>query len=335
MPIISATPIRIAIILFERTKLIDVCGPLQVFSDARTAAGDAAYQIDLVSITGGLVGTDTVTPLQTRPFSDFPAYPWDTVLVSGGNSAFAAAMDQELLAHLQTLATTTRRLGSICLGAFVLAAAGLLDGRQATTHWEGCEQLAADYPHINVQEDAIFTHDDGIWTSAGVTSGIDMALAMVEEDLGQAETLRLAKSLVLPTKRGGGQRQFSAALELQTTSSGTRFAGLVSDILADPAQPLTVPEMAAKVGMSERHFSRLFTAKLGVSPARFVERLRVEQACDLMHQSTLGLQTIQAQVGFSNGEQMRRAFQRVRGVSPSAYRQKFGAGPSAVPVSVD
>ncbi|MEM1129301.1 MAG: helix-turn-helix domain-containing protein [Pseudomonadota bacterium] len=320
----TVRPIPVAIVLFERTKLIDVCGPLQVFNDARTANELPAYGVDLLSQSGGLVGTDTVTPLQTLPFCACSEESWDTVIVSGGRSAYEAALSAGLLNEIARIAPDCRRLASVCLGAFILAAGGHLKGRRATTHWEGCQQLATDHPDVTVVDDAIFVSDRGVWTSAGVTSGIDMALAMVEEDLGRAEALRLAKSMVLPARRAGGQRQFSDALRVQVSSSETRFASLVSEMLANPAQDLAVSQMAAKAHMSERHFARVFTTKMGATPGRFVERLRVERACELMHQSGANLKAIVGLAGFANAEQMRRAFQRVRGVSPTEYRVKFG-----------
>ena len=186
----------VAIVLFDGTKLIDVCGPLQVCADARGQIGQSAYRTQLLSLTGGPVQTDTGAVLPTRSIEGVIEDDWDTVLLSGGSSAYAAACCTKLLAAIDLLAPRCRRLGSVCLGAFILAAGGHLDGRRATTHWEGCETLSNQYPTIDVVDDAIFVTDGPIWTSAGVTSGIDMALAMVEEDLGRAESLRLARSFV-------------------------------------------------------------------------------------------------------------------------------------------
>jgi transcriptional regulator GlxA family with amidase domain len=320
----SHDPIRIGIVLFDRTKLLDVCGPLQVFNDARTQEGTRAYAVDLVSELGGPVETDTGVALETRSFAQYSQLPADTLLVSGGDSALEAARSPVMQDFLADAATACRRFGSICLGAFILAGGGFLNGRRATTHWEGCRRLADSHPFIEVQENAIFVEDRGIWTSAGVTAGIDMALAMVEEDLGRPEALRIAKALVLPVRRTGGQSQFSAALATQLKTGDGKFAKLISRILEDLTQDLTVPKLAAMVCMSERNFSRVFTASLSVSPARFVERLRVDHACEILQRGDASLADLPQLAGFSNAEQMRRAFQRNRGISPSDYKARFG-----------
>ncbi|MEM7684636.1 MAG: helix-turn-helix domain-containing protein [Pseudomonadota bacterium] len=327
MPSISAKPpehpIPVALIVFPGTKLLDMAGPMQVFSDAKCADGRRAYDVDLVSEFGGSIATDTICTVGTVSFEDVPDARWDTVLISGGNSALEAARSVRLLDFVDHTSRSCRRLGSICLGAFILAAGGHLTGLRATTHWDGSRKLTECYPEISVEDDAIFIEDHGIWTSAGVTAGIDMALAMVEQDLGPSEALRLAKSLVLHVRRGGGQRQFSSALATQHTGARTRFAGLISDMAANPRQDLTVSAMAARSGMSERNFARVFVSELGTSPARFVESLRVEHACDMLHFADAALAHVQDHAGFANAEQMRRAFQRCKGVSPTDYRAKF------------
>ena len=320
----SNLPIRIAFLLFDRTKLLDVCGPLQVFCDARTPDRTKAYAADLVSETGGPIATDTGVTLETRSFAQYAEAPADTLLVSGGDSALNAARSPALLAFLAQNAGSCRRFGSICLGAFILAAGGFLNGRRATTHWEGCAGLASTHPLIGVEENAIFVEDQGVWTSAGVTAGIDMALAMVEEDLGRAEALRIARSLVLPVRRSGGQSQFSAALKTQMKTRDDRFAGLIARMLEDLTQDLSVPRLAAITCMSERNFSRVFTAHFSVSPARFVERLRVDHACEILQRGDAALSDLPQLAGFANAEQMRRAFQRNRGIPPSDYKARFG-----------
>ncbi|HEV7323079.1 MAG TPA: helix-turn-helix domain-containing protein [Ensifer sp.] len=314
----------VAIVLFDRTKLIDVTGPLQVFNDARMPCGQPAYAIQLLSETGGLVVTDTGVALDTLPFSHAVSAPPDTLLVSGGQSALQAASSQALLAFLADMAGTCRRLGSICLGAFILARGGHLDGRRATTHWEDCAQFRDAFPAIDVREDSIYEQDRGVWTSAGVTAGIDMALAMVEEDLGRNEALRLARSLVLYVKRTGGQRQFSAALDQQIRSSSDRFDALVTEIRANLAADLSVPRLADMARMSERNFSRLFTETMGASPAQFIEELRVDAACDALQRGDVSVAQAPFLFGFGNPERLRRAFQRRKGISPSDYEARFG-----------
>ena len=335
MPSFSAKPAetarKIAFVLFDRTKLIDVTGPLQVFNDARGPSGMPAYTISLLSETGGPVVTDTGFALETAPFFHCTAAPPDTLLVSGGQSAMAAAGSQSLLDFISQMAGKCRRLGSICLGAFILARGGHLDGRRATTHWEDCAQLRQEYPAIDVRTDSIFEEDGGIWTSAGVTAGIDMALAMVEQDLGRAEALRLARSLVLYVKRTGGQRQFSAALHRQIRSKNGQFDALVSDIQGRLASDLSVPRLAEMARMSERNFSRLFTRTMDASPAQFVEELRVEAACDAIERAETSLAEAPYLFGFGNPERMRRAFHRQKGISPSDYEARFGAQSTEAP----
>ncbi len=301
--------------------MIDAVGPLQVFNDARLATGERAYRVTLVSETGGPVETDTGVALDTRPFARGKAP--DTVLLSGGDSALAAATAPALQAYLARVAGRCRRLGSVCLGAFILAEGGHLDGLRATTHWENCADLQRRYPRIDVRADSIFEADRGVWTSAGVTAGIDMALAMVEEDIGRAEALRLAQSLVLYVRRSGGQRQFSAALQRQTLSKGAAFDGLVATILEDLSADLSVPRLAEMANMSERNFSRRFTEIMGLSPARYVETLRVDAACDALQDGETKLAELPRHFGFGSAERMRRAFQRTKGIAPSDYRERF------------
>lgn len=327
MPTFSAKhPQRVAFVLFARTKLLDVAGPLQVFSDARRPDGARAYQVSLVSIEGGPVETDTGFPLPSEPVDTCRAAPPDTLIVSGGDSALAAAHDPRLLGFLASMAGRCRRFGSVCLGAFILAQGGHLNGRRATTHWENCAQLKQRFPQIDVRDDSIFEVDDGIWTSAGVTAGIDMALAMVEQDLGRAEALRLAQSFVLYVQRSGGQRQFSAALTRQVQSRGGEFDALVAGILADLSSDLSVPRLAEMARMSERNFARRFTEIMKISPARFVEDTRVDAACEALQRRDAPLSELPRLFGFGNPERMRRAFQRCKGIAPSEYQARFGGG---------
>ncbi|WP_176056484.1 GlxA family transcriptional regulator [Brucella intermedia] len=328
MPSFSAIRLKsqryIVFVLFERTKLIDVTGPLQVFNDARLPTGEKAYRVSLVSEAGGPVVTDTGFALETQPFEICRANAPDTVIVSGGDSAIPAARSTALLSFLEEMAGQCRRLGSVCLGAFILAYGGHLNGRRATTHWENCAELREEFPQIDVRDDAIFEEDGGVWTSAGVTAGIDMALAMVEQDLSRAEALRLAQSLVLYVRRTGGQRQFSAALIRQMQSKSGEFDDLIAKMLADLSSDLSVPRLAAMARMSERSFARKFTATMGTSPARFVEDLRVDAACEALQRGEAQLSELPFLFGFENAERMRRAFQRNKGISPSEYRTRFG-----------
>jgi len=327
MPTYSAKTLQthrtVAFILFEGTKLLDFAGPLQVFSDAKLANGAKAYDVHLLSEMGGSLRTDTICQVETSALSAHQDVAWDTVLVSGGSSAYVAMQSEPLRDFISKSASHCRRLGSICLGAFILAASGQLSGRSATTHWEGSAKLSEDYPDVNVQDDAIYVEDKGIWTSAGVTAGIDMAIEMVRRDLGASEALRIAKSLVLPMVRNGGQRQFSRTLAAQASSKGERFGELIASVAGDLRSRNSVAEMAAKVGMSERNFARRFSEEVGISPAQFVEQLRVEHAANMLHQPDALLSVVQIESGFTNQENMRRAFQRQLGISPSSYAAKF------------
>lgn len=319
-------------VLFPATKLLDVTGPLQVFNDARAADGSNGYRISLVSEQGGLITTDAGVRLETLPFSAMDDTVIDILLVSGGSSALVAAESAGLQDWLRQTLPRVPRYGSVCLGAFILARGGHLDGRRAVTHWSRCEELGARYPEISVEPDAIYTVDGAVWTSAGVSAGIDMALGMVERDLGRVEALRLARSLVLYLKRPGGQSQFSASLERQTGSATGRFDRLDAWIRAHLTADLSVSRLAAEVAMSERSFARSYRATTGISPARAVEMMRVDAACEMMGREPQGgserpsIKQVAAGAGFGTEERMRRAFQRQKGVSPSAWQAHFGDG---------
>jgi transcriptional regulator GlxA family with amidase domain len=220
------------------------------------------------------------------------------------------------------MASRVRRLASVCSGTFLLAEAGLLDGRRVTTHWRGCDELARRYPALTVERDPIFVRDGTVYTSAGVTAGMDLALALVEEDHGRQVALRVARQLVMFLKRPGGQSQFSAQLALQTADREPlrELQAWIADHLDGD---LSVPVLAAEVAMSERNFARIFTRQVGVTPARFVERARVEGARRRLEESTDGVEMVAVRCGFGSAEVMRRAFLRLLGVPPSAYRGRF------------
>ena len=302
-------------------KLLDVAGPLQVFSDARHEDGSIAYQIAIVSADGRPVSTDTILPLNTMAPTDAPKA--DTVIVAGGRGALSARYSPELQAVLTDMSSTARRICSVCLGAFILAEAGLLDGKCVVTHWLECNRLAHDYPDISVMSDEIFVRSGPVWTSAGVSAGIDMALALVEEDLGRKEALRIARLLVLPIKRQGGQSQFSVSLRHQFDSETDKFDALLSAIQERPGDTHTVPLMAARTHMSERNFSRVFRAQVGIPPAKYVEQVRVEAARDALLDRTMSLKAAASHYGFGSDENMRRAFKRQLGVTPSDILEKF------------
>jgi transcriptional regulator GlxA family with amidase domain len=257
----------------------------------------------------------------TEPLPD-PAEPLDTLIVAGGQGVMRAAEDARLVAWLRTRSAAARRTASVCTGAFLVAAAGLLDRRRAVTHWEYCDLLRRRHPAVTVEPDPIFVHDGAVWSSAGVTAGIDLSLALVEEDLGRAVALGVARYLVMFLKRPGGQAQFSAALSLQSTDN--RFADLHDWLAGHLAENLSLSRLAARAGMSERTFLRRYREATGLSSARALERLRVEAARQLLAETRLPAKRIAARCGFGSEETMRRSFVRLQGVSPQNYRQHFG-----------
>ena len=243
--------------------------------------------------------------------------------MAGGPGVHAAAADPALLRWVLARARRARRVASVCTGAFVLAAAGMLDGRRAATHWMHCAELARRFPAVRVEPDPIFVRDGAIWTSAGVTAAIDLALALVEEDVGRALSLAVARHLVMFLKRPGGQAQFSTVLALQGTEE--RFEGLHGWIAGRLAGDLSLPTLARKAGMSERSFSRHYAKATGVTPARAVERLRVEAARRLLSDTRLPIKRITERCGFGSEETLRRSFVRLLAATPQDYRARFSA----------
>jgi transcriptional regulator GlxA family with amidase domain len=246
----------------------------------------------------------------------------DTLVVPGGWGSRAAIRDGDLVDHVRRLAGGARRVTSVCSGAFVLAEAGLLDGRRVTTHWAYCAQLAEAYPAVTVEPDAIFVRDTPVVTSAGVTAGVDLALALVEEDHGAALARTIARWLVVFMQRPGGQSQFSVWQHARPVTDEA-LQQLLADIAADPGADLSLPAMASRLATSVRHFSRLFARQVGISPGRYVERARVESARTLLESGHEGVEAVARSCGFGTAETMRRAFLRQVGVPPSAYRSHF------------
>ncbi len=325
---------HVALIAFADVQILDVTGPLEVF--ARTARllreqgkrRDDAYRTELLAPKAGPV----VTSSGLRLFADrsFTAVRGgiDTLLVAGGVGTAAAMRDERLLAALRRLAPRVRRLGSVCTGTFVLAAAGLLERRRVTTHWRACNALARAFPSLSVDPDPIFVRDGNVYTSAGVTAGIDMALALVEEDEGREVAMQVARELVMFLRRPGGQSQFSAQLATQAADREPirELQAWIADHLAED---LSVEALAAHAGMSPRNFARVFVREVGCTPARFVERMRVEAARRRLEESPDGVDRIAADCGFGTAESMRRAFLRLVRVTPSAYRSRFRTVPLA------
>jgi transcriptional regulator GlxA family with amidase domain len=324
-PRFSPNPIRaIEVLIFPAVQLLDVTGPVQVFSSANDlvvgAGGAPPYRLRLVTQGDESVTSSAGVVLAAGPLSR-RGEALDTLLVAGGQGVEGAATDPILVDWVRQRATRARRVASVCTGAFLLAAAGVLDGRRAVTHWKDCARLAQRYPAVRVEPEPIFVCDGFVWTSAGVTAGIDLALALVEEDLGRSVALAVARYLVVFLKRPGGQAQFSDALALQAADD--KFGALHDWINAHLASDLSLSVLADQAGMSERSFSRHYAEATGQTPARAIERLRVEAARHLLSESRTPVKRIAQRCGFGSEETMRRSFLRAMSVSPQEYRARF------------
>jgi transcriptional regulator GlxA family with amidase domain len=304
--------------------LLDVTGPVQVFASANDLVGMRGearpYELRVVSQGGQDVTATAGLALAAGPLTR-AGQVLDTLLVAGGEGVEAAAENPVLVDWVRQRATEARRVASVCTGAFLLAAAGVLDGRRAATHWMYANKLAQRYPAVRVEPDPIFVRDGPVWTSAGVTAGIDLALALVEEDLGRAVALAVARYLVVFLKRPGGQAQFSAALALQAADE--KFGALHTWIGGHLADDLSLSVLAEQAGMSERSFSRHYAEATGQTPARAIERLRVEAARRLLSETRVPVKRISQRCGFGSEETMRRSFLRLLAVSPQDYRERF------------
>lgn len=317
-------PKLVVFVVYPGIVLLDLAGPLQVFSQALDpVTQDTGYECIVVSVDGGLVGTTTVVSVPSAPLSSLAARDLHTVIVVGGDGAARAMRDTGLVAAIRALAGRAQRVASVCSGALVLAATGLLDGRRAVTHWDDCQRLAHAFPKVRVELDPIFIKDGRIWTSAGITAGIDMALAIVSEDLGRAAALRVARAMVAQMVRSGGQSQYSPALGRQQSDGLGRFDALHAWIADNLTSDLTVDRLAAQAGMSPRNFARVYAAEIGTTPAKTVEAMRTERAQNLLETSASSLKQIARLCGFHDEDRMRRAFLRRLNVTPSTYRQTF------------
>ena len=314
----------IELLAFPAVQLLDVTGPLQVFTSANDlvveAGGSRPYDVRVVARGGSSVSTSAGLKLSTLPLP-LASVAVDTLMVAGGGGVEAAAADPVIVKWVQARARRARRIASVCTGAFLLAASGLLDGRRAATHWSYCAELARRFPRVRVESDPIFVRDDPVWSSAGVTAGIDLALALVEQDLGHTLALAVARYLVVYIKRPGGQAQFSTALSLQAADD--KFGALHEWINKHLGDHLPLPVLADQAGMSERSFSRHYAEATGLTPARAIERLRVEAARRLLSESGLPVKRICQRCGFGSEETMRRSFLRLLAVTPQDYRARF------------
>lgn len=322
---------RILILASPGTQILDLVGPFQVFVRAKEVVARSqpsappVYSVEAVSTERGLISTTSGLGVKGQWFYRDVRGPVDTLLMVGGNTVENGIKDEDVLGWLRKMAKGVRRLGSICTGAFLLAEAGLLDGRRATTHWRYCDTFERRYPKVMLDPNPIFVRDGNIYTSAGVTAGMDMALALVEEDLGSAVALQVARELVLYLRRPGGQSQFSTALSLQAQEKQP-FHDLGAWVLENLAKDLSVEKLARRVGMSPRNFARVFREEMETTPAKYVEALRVETVRRRLQESNTGLKAIAASCGFRNPDGLRSTFKRVLGVAPREYRQRFLAG---------
>lgn len=315
---------HVVVLAYDGIQSLDLTGPVEVFDVATRHAIVPPYRVEVVAPTPAPIVTSsgiTITPARRIAGVQRPV---DTFIVAGGIGVNAARATPELVDAVRRVARRSRRVASVCTGAFLLAEAGLLDGRRVTTHWASARRLARDYPDLDVNPEPIFVRDGDVYTSAGVTAGIDLCLALVEEDHGRDLALAVARQLVVFLKRPGGQAQFSTHLSTQLADHDAlaEVQGWVADHLDDD---LSVARLAERAAMSPRHFARVFRAETGVTPARFVEHARVEQARRRLEESIVGIEEIAHDCGFGTPETMRRAFLRSLWVGPSEYRQRFRA----------
>ncbi|HWL20263.1 MAG TPA: GlxA family transcriptional regulator [Bradyrhizobium sp.] len=316
----------VEVLAYPAVQLLDVTGPFQVFASANDivaeTGGTPPYVLRVVAKGGDSVMASGGLAIAAGPLPRRGAA-LDTLMIAGGPGVDAASADLALIKWIGERARTARRVASVCTGAFLLAASGVLDGRRAATHWSCCAELARRYPAVRVESDPIFVRDGAVWTSAGVTAGIDLALALVEEDLGRDVALAVARYLVVFLKRPGGQAQFSTALSLQAAED--RFGALHAWIAGHLADDISLPVLARQAGMSERSFSRRYVEATGLTPVHAVERLRVEAARRLLSESRLPVKRISQRCGFGSEETMRRSFLRLLATTPQDYRARFSS----------
>jgi transcriptional regulator GlxA family with amidase domain len=314
---------HIGLLVYDRMQALDLVGPVDVFGSANGRAANAAYVLHTIGLSRAAVRCEN--GLLFSPDVDLAsAPPLDTLFIPGGaGSRLVLSHDGALRAWLRERSESTRRMVSVCTGAFILAATGLLDGRRATTHWRHADEFAQRFPAVRLDPDQIHLHDGKFHSSGGLTAGMDLALALIESDLGAGAALAVARDLVMYVKRPGNQAQFSAPLEAQTRGEG-RFAGLVQWLLEHLHEDLGVERLAERSSMSVRNFARVFRERFGSTPARFVERLRLERACVLLTSGRDSIERIAGSTGFASADVLRRAFRARYGASPLEYRQRFG-----------
>jgi transcriptional regulator GlxA family with amidase domain len=313
--------IMIGVLIFPDFQLLDAAGPISVFEIASRFAGQPA-SIKVLAVTPGSVRSSSGVEMVARGIR--PSAAITTLIVAGGAGVRTAAACDQTLAFVRGIAKRGVRVASVCSGAYILAEAGILDGRRATTHWQRTRHFLTAYPRIKLEPDRIFVRDGNIWSSAGISAGIDLALALVAEDFGDEVAQKTARQLVLYNRRSGGQSQFSSLLELKAPAG--RFAPLLAWAREHLDAPLTVEDMAEQAGMSSRHFARAFIAETGTTPSKAVERLRIEVARQRVQSSSEAIELVAQSTGFRDPERMRRAFIRAFGQPPQSLRRAARAG---------
>ena len=317
---------RVLVVAMPCSEVVDVAGILDIFYAVnertdRTRAFDSGYAVEVVSPVETVCTWPGLRLVADRSYRAVRGS-IDTLIVTGIDQPNDAKRDPELVRWLARMAPRTRRMVGLCTGSFVLAEAGLLDGRSATTHWAFCDELTRRFPDVKVESDPIYVRDGGVYTSAGATAGLDLVLALVEEDLGRRVALSVAQWMVVFLKRPGGQSQFSVQLSTQMANRQP-LRDMQAWILDHPAADLSVEALARRVNMSPRNFFRVFVREVGMTPGRFVERVRVEAARRLLEETSRGVPDVATASGFGSQEAMRLAFRRALGVSPKGYRSRF------------
>ncbi|MBB3002346.1 GlxA family transcriptional regulator [Paraburkholderia tropica] len=321
-------PRIVAILALPGVQLLDVSGPLDVFAQANTESGRAFYDLRVIACRAGPIRSSSGARLLPDAVAGQTTERIDTLLVAGAPDAATQQLAPRVRDWLRTTAARSRRFGSVCTGAFALAASGLLESRRLTTHWASVDALAQACPGVVIEPDSLYVRDGKLRTAAGVTAGLDLALALVEEDLGREIALRVASQLVMFFKRPGGQLQFSRKGETQPAGRSA-LQELQRWVAANPELPHRVPELAARVNLSPRHFARLFQAEVGVTPAAWVETARVDAARALLDTQDEAPKRVAARCGFANADMLRRAFLKHVGVTPAEYRRRFAGAAHA------
>jgi transcriptional regulator GlxA family with amidase domain len=307
----------IGVLIFDDFQLLDAAGPISAFEMPMRGMKPPPYSLEIIAPVAGPVRSSSGAIMMAEAMPARPAY--DTLVIAGGMGTRTIMLDERVQAFVRAAVKSARRVASVCSGAYVLAQAGILDGKRCTTHWGRTPDFQKRYPSACLEPDRIYTRDGKIWTSAGITAGIDLALALIADDLGEEVARRSAQELVVYHRRPGGQSQFSALLDIERTEG--RFTNLLGWARERLDEALTVEDLAAYANMSPRNFARAFTAETGVTPAKAVERLRLEAARERVEHSADPIEGVARDVGFGDPERMRRAFVRAFGQPPQALRR--------------